>query len=142
MLYGPLLPFLALLLIASPAMADIFTWVDEHGRMHFSDSPPPDRQASVDRIDVRPQVTNMAEARRNAMQTETRGPSSDEKTEDQADFVNRKRQACRELQVRIRKMSGPVRFFNASGDEVRVSESERKARVERARQRHARQCKS
>jgi hypothetical protein len=40
------------LLAGDPAAAQAYKWVDENGRTHFSDTPPPDRKA--DKLTIKP----------------------------------------------------------------------------------------
>jgi len=54
-----LLPLCAWL-AAAPLAAETYKWVDETGKTHFSDTPPPDRKA--DRITVKPQMPEDAAA--------------------------------------------------------------------------------
>jgi glutaredoxin len=54
-----LLPLLLCLLACVSASAEIYRWTDAHGRVHYSDKPPPDRAAKQVRIKV-PSITGPA----------------------------------------------------------------------------------
>lgn len=57
----------ALLVLAGPAHADVYKWVDENGSVHFSDSPPPKgRKAERMNLDDAPVSTIKFPSPRNA----------------------------------------------------------------------------
>ncbi len=61
---------IAVLFACGAASGQAYKWVDENGRTHFSDTPPPDRRA--DRLTIRPQVPEdpQAAARQRGWQTQ------------------------------------------------------------------------
>lgn len=138
------IPLLLTCLLASPfAGAEIYKWVDENGRMHFSDSPPGEgRQA--EEVKIKTQSVDMEGARRSSDRfTQPKSNVRSEREQQrQAQAQAQKNRACQQLWNRILKVSGPVRFLDEDGKEVRVSEQERKEREARLRKEYKERCRN
>lgn len=118
--------WLAILMMPLTLDAEVYTWVDENGKRHYSDQPPVEVEREVERKDY--EITNI-----------DRGypPASaiprDEKTPDPAEQARREADeerlaaACAQARERLRMMRGPVRFWDEDGNQVHVTEREREA---------------
>lgn len=68
----PIMLALVMCLVAAPAMAaqQVYTWTDAQGVKHYSDSPPPNKQADAKRVKMRGGTTT-EEAEQSATDAET-----------------------------------------------------------------------
>lgn len=126
------------------AAADVYKWVDENGRVHFGDAPPDNGRAKADKVELKPGVVNMSEPRQSAERLQRGASQRGDATAEEHRSVARNRQhrACIELQQRIGRLSGPVRFLDDDGKEIRVTESERRQRLATFQKTYRDQCAS
>jgi len=137
---NPLLQLIAitlLLLAASSTMAAMYKWVDDEGNIHYSQTPPMERQseqiekprmpAPPPKADAAPADTTTAEP---TAGTESEGPSEEEiraEKERVAEECRRARQWISEIEnkprLRVRDDSGNLRY---------LTEEERQARLKQA----------
>ncbi len=125
-----------LLCIAPVATAEVYQWVDENGKKHFSDTPPPDR-AKAKEISESLKPANIDESRteRQKLQKLFAKPTEEEqhykKQKQAADQKKqqKKQEYCSYLKNRLSKISRRVVFVDKQGNDVKVSEAERKQRA-------------
>ena len=103
----------------------------------------PGEGAQAEEVKIRTQSVDMEGARRSSDRFTQ--PESDVRSQReqqrQAKAQARKNQACQQLWKRILVVSGPFRFMDEYGKEVRVSESERKEREARLRKEYKERCR-
>lgn len=127
--------YLLLFLVSSlalPLQAEIYKWTDEHGNVHFGDRPPGQGQAedissSLKQLNISTDLSNprlIQQAEQSRRKANQSGNSDKQDKE-----LNKHQSYCRSLELRLRKIQGRVKFFDDDGNEVRVSEAERKERV-------------
>lgn len=129
-----------LLLLVLPVMAsaEVYQWVDENGKKHFSDTPPPDKSRARDISDTL-KSANIDESRseRQKLQKIFAKPTAEEdqykKQKQAADQKKQKKKQeyCSYLKDRLRRISRRVVFVDKDGKDVKVSEAERKERVKK-----------
>lgn len=121
-----------LCVLSVPALAEVYKWVDENGKVHFGDRAPADKPA--ENIADSLEKTNVDEAsKQHASSLGT--PDSSRKTADEELLVLRKRQAleeqigkrCRTWLEEIKTIArgDPVRFLDEEGNEEVVMERDR-----------------
>jgi len=115
------------LTLSSPAMAQIYRWVDSHGNVHFESRPRP----GAEQIEVRPQVVERDDATRNREARSERFFEARRQEQQQADQVAREQQAqraqaCRQWREELANLSRGGRYFrtDAKGERVYYSEKE------------------
>ncbi len=142
------------LLIAATALAaqaaDIYTWKDAAGRVHFSDQPP------TDKLDVR-KVRGKDSAATSAAPAEQAKPA-EKRSQADKDLEQRKRRAesqeaadkadkdkaaaerkaadCQSARNQLKALESGQRVsrFNDKGESVPMDDAERQAEIERSRQ--------
>lgn len=140
-------PVLALMATAAAAQ-DVYKWVDEQGRMHFSSTPPVGKRAAKLEIQPTPaepvgpsrartwqeQLQQSNERREQAQKAELETASQQKEGE------QRCLAAQRNLDV-LRK-ERPVYRVNGQGDREYLEDSQRAAAMEAAQQRVALHCRN
>jgi hypothetical protein len=132
---------IALLLIAFlpfAAAAQMYKWVDENGRTHYSETPPPDG-AKVDKVDIKPGPATPAppidwkqremEARQQRIQKEQR--EGFDKAQEQNASSERKNK-CIESQRRLSifQAGRPVYTMNEKGEKVYLEDKDRQREID------------
>lgn len=125
------------LLCAAPlTTAQVYQWVDENGNRHFSDTPPADNSKAKDISDnLKSGNIDESRAERQKLKKLFTEPTQEEsyyKKQQQAadkEKQKKKQEYCAYLKDRLRKISRRVMFVDDQGNDVRVSEAERKQRV-------------
>lgn len=131
------LSLLFILIVAgmSPAWGEMYRWVDENGKVHFSDKKPPKVQAENISDQVRQQNIDYSSGSaakqlerydriRSARDTEQQQRDSQRGDKDQERQRN-----CSEAKRRLRVIRGPVIFYDEQGNPEQVSEKEREQRA-------------
>lgn len=139
---------MTLWLFAAPlAGAQVYQWVDEDGNKHFSDKPPPDKKGARDISGtLKPANIDGSRAERQKLNQLFAEPTAEEtlykKQKQAADKSkqNKKQQYCSYLKERLRKISRRVMFVDKQGNDVKVSEAERKQRVKNLEQKIRQRC--
>lgn len=117
--------------------AEVYVWIDEQGNQHFGDRPPDDAvQQDVDVTRETYEIENV----------DTGYPITDpnlhlDQSESYTDKKRRERmardehakakrsqmeKACQDARVRLSKIKGPVNYYDANGDPIKVTERERR----------------
>lgn len=117
--------------LPSPVAADIYTWTDEGGVVHFTDSPPPDKRRQI--VDVAEPITvpmarNLRQHRR---VTGIRKQSNEQISSDQKDDASRKKskakaaakqqEACVSYRHKLARVQSQLRagYSNSKGNRLR-----------------------
>lgn len=115
-----------ILLMPLVVEAEVYTWVDEDGKRHYSDQPPADAGHEVEQKDY--EITNIDRGYPPAsvIPRDEDEPGPEERERDAA-HQKQLAAACAEARERLRTMRGPVRFWDEDGHPVHVTEREREA---------------
>jgi hypothetical protein len=137
-------------LVALAASGQVYKWVDEKGRTHYSETPPPDNK-SAKKVDTGPAISPAAPAREDWKQKEL---DSRRRTleKQQAEDASRRKEAqeeqvmkgrCRSAQrdLQILEMQAPIFHVNEKGEKVYLEDRERPAAIARARKEVQTYCK-
>jgi hypothetical protein len=147
-LFRALLHFLALLLVAVPALAQVYKWVDEKGVTHYGERPPqgskpqgvPNRLASPLPTDSKRNEDwqqKDREFRERSIQTEAAAEKR------QQDAAKRKEQ-CNQQHDLLRRLKESPRTYrlDAKGERVYIDDAERESAIGRQEKLVAERCPS
>lgn len=136
---------MALVLLSSPALGDVYKWVDKYGKTHFGDRPPDAKSAEKVKIKPPPTEAQRREAQARADELikrqskeahvkETLNAERQSAEHKQAMADNERSQRCRAAQrnLQILGMGRPVYYTNEDGEEVYVSDNEREMQKKEA----------
>ena len=129
-------------LAALAAQAQVYKWVDEKGRTHYSETPPPDSKAAK-KVDTGPAVSPAPAPREDWKQKEMDARKRNLERQ-QADEASRRKDAheeqvqkgrCRSAQreLQVLQMEAPLFHINEKGEKVYMEDRERPAAIARAR---------
>lgn len=125
---------LSLALFSSLSSAEVYKWVDEHGKVHFGDRPP--NRDSAEEISNTLQELNVSTdysspemiQRMEQQQREQQKQAYQRQAKQIKSYESEVQNWCREAKTRLHNLQGRVRFYDEAGNDVYVSESERKER--------------
>lgn len=115
--------------------AELYRWVDEQGKVHFSDKKPPRYEADDISETVKHQNTdygNRSTDKQLQQIERNKAARNTEQTQRQQLVAKQQEQRerdCQEAHNRLRIMKGRVIFYDEDNREVRVTEQEREQRV-------------
>lgn len=144
------LALLSLGIAALAANAQVYKWVDEKGRTHYSETPPPDSK-SAKKVDTGPSVAPAPAATQDWKQKEMDSrkrslekQQSDEATRKQAAHDEQVQKGrCRSAQrdLNILEAQAPIFHVNERGERVYLEDKDRAAEMARARREVQTYCK-
>lgn len=140
------------LLFALPVHAkEMFRWVDENGKVHFSDEPPEKRPDMAEEIEVKapPKIGQDENVR--AIEERTLKLIEDEDAREneemrrhlqaREDVAERMRPRCAQARRDVKALSGPVKYRNKETGELEdVSEARREQDLQRIKKFIAENC--
>lgn len=138
---------LVLLLVTTPAISDMYKWVDKQGNVHFSDKPPKNAQQNTEKVEVKVQNRDFnyldEEAKRKQRQINTnKAIQKQQQTRQQAKKKsNPRKKACQNARQRLNKLQGRVVFVDKDGKPIYVSEKERGQREKTLEKQIKKYCK-
>ena len=139
---------LALVIALTPALAQVYKWVDEKGVTHYSETPPPDKKAS--KVDTGPANAPVAPATDwKQKELDSKQRSLEQKQRDEAahrreandEAARRDRCLRAQRDIRVFETQAPVYRVNERGEKVYMEDNTRAAALERARQEASTYCK-
>jgi len=117
--------FLVMITLSMSATAEIYTWVDENGKKHFSDQPPADQNISTE-VTKEIKLLNIdAGYPAGIVVDPTRKGRKKEKALQKAAAAERMNETCARAKTDLEMLSGRVVFHDEGGNELRVSEADR-----------------
>lgn len=125
----------SVLLFCSPLThAEIYRWVDEHGKTHYSDKKPKTNAEDIT-LEVKKQnIDTSIEEQRKLQQIFRAENEADREFYRQQQLKNQPspehRQHCNEMRNYLNKIDGRVQFIDEDGKVVQVTEAQRRQRVE------------
>ncbi|MBO6556390.1 MAG: DUF4124 domain-containing protein [Pseudomonadales bacterium] len=125
------------LLLSAPLFASqVYIWTDEHGKKHFSDTPP------AESVEVRQETFELENVDAGYPHTDADSYKhiqeswADKKKREKAEKAElEKRRAeymkgpCMQARKDLSKLQGRVAFYDDDGNEIRVSETDRQQKV-------------
>ena len=145
-LFRALLHFLALLLVAAPAFAQVYKWVDEKGVTHYGERPPqgskpqgvPNRLASPLPTDSK-RNEDWQQKDREFRERHIQAESADERKQQEAAKRNEQCNQQRALLTRLKQSPRTFRL-DAKGERVYLDDSERESAISRQEKLVAEHC--
>jgi hypothetical protein len=134
---------LLLALAAATASAQVFKWVDENGRVHYGEKPPPGATANA----VKPpaEVPNAPAQPRNlqSQELEFRGRQIKKREDEarQAQETANREAYCDNAKERLANAEQAVLYRREKGERVFLSDTEQKAEIESRRAAVTRYCR-
>lgn len=141
--------FVIAVLAAGTVSAQIYTWRDASGKVHYSDTPPPGTEAKQMRGGVPTGADGGAQRRsQNEQEQEFRKRSSEAaekkaKSEKELAEKEARKQDCESARAQLQALESGQRVtrFNEKGETVFLDDAERAQEIERTRKIVAQQCK-
>lgn len=130
---------LVLLLCLIPlSQAAIYRWVDENGKVHFSDKQPENNATAQDISgELRPLNNDSSTTETEKLKAVFQGETPEEKAFNSRQQLEHekqrllKQQACQKARNQLSIMRGRVAFEDAEGHEIIISEEERQQQAKR-----------
>ncbi len=130
----------SLLLATTPVQAEIYKWVDSNNEVHYTQTPPPKGVESI-RIEAIPARdsaeagTNLQERIKASEEQKQQKSEASADAEQQAEIARISRQNCITARNNLEQLnrSGQIRYRTGDGEVLRLSEEDRKLRIEEAR---------
>lgn len=130
------------------AMAEMYKWVDDQGRVHFSDKKPAHAQAQDISESVKQQNIDYGstkveqqlqriERNQAAKQTEQQQRTAHQSNQDQE-----RERSCKEARKHLRVIKGRVIFLDDENREVKVTEAERAQKAAELEQQIQKYCQT
>ena len=139
---------IAVLSIAfSPSHAEIYRWVDDQGKAHFSDHPP-EEQVKSEEVSgqLSPLNRDSSAGETQKLQQVFKSATPEEKALEQQQEAEKKRsdqkidKICQQARKQLKVLKGRVFFTDDNGKEIVVTEEERQQRAARLEQQIRDQC--
>jgi len=141
-----------LALLAPAAAAQVFKWVDESGRTHYGEKPPPGVKATE--VGVPPPPSGAAappppswkdkelEMKRQRIERDQREDQSRQREAAEKQKAEARKNDCENARSYLENLERGVRYYNrdAKGERVFMEEQERAAAIETAKKRIRERC--
>ncbi len=140
--------FIAWLLpTAVPCHGEIYRWIDDQGKTHFSDKKPEADHAAEDiSKQLRPLNSDASASETEKLQQVFQGETAEEKAYHQQQQSrqrqqdNTRQQACLQAKNQLSILRGRVAFHDPDGKEIVVTEDERARRADQLEQEIRQHC--
>lgn len=135
-------------LLAVPAAAQVYKWTDDDGRVHYSDTPPSDTDATL--LPIESAETDLEATLREQVARERKlelreQTEADEAEDAAAEAAHRAavERACEQARVRVEKLESEPRIWRVGEDGTRriYTEDEHAAALAEARQQVREWCR-
>jgi len=138
--------FGSLLLAAATNANELYRWVDEDGRVHFSDRPPAEAKAQdisgqlgpINSVDATRAPVNTAAVSRKPREIEREYEQREQRA--QQERQQELQRTCTEARRRLNVLNGRVAFFDKDGREVHYTDREREQMAEKFKREIAKRC--
>lgn len=134
-------------IFSSSASTEIYRWTDSNGKVHFSDKA---NTGNNNAKNITKQLTPInSDSSKTEVdklgdlfqeETSTEKSLQQQKNKQLAQQKAKQKRACENARTRLKKLQGPVAFFDKDGNEVLVTEEERGLREKRLKQHLRRHC--
>lgn len=147
-----LLGLTVLLLCATPVSAELYKWVDEQGKVHYSDQPASGKTKSTTTLEIpnQPATSTGAEASKSWQEKEldykkrqTSAAESEAKKQKEAQEAKTKRDNCEKSKQSLSQLESiaPVYTYDEKTGRNYMNQTQRAAAMENARKAVAEWCK-
>ena len=128
---GRTLLLIGLLSISINAIAEVYRWVDNNGKVHYTDKKPaPDAENITKEVNKQNLDSSSRDiARINQMHREDEEAIRAAQQQQEQAHARAMQAPCAAAQTRLRKMKGRVIFIDEAGKAVTVTEKERQDKV-------------
>jgi len=132
---------LAAAALALPAAAQVYKWLDEDGRVHYSAQRPPAGAEQLETIEPRdteasPQARKrLAEQQKRLEALRRQREQREQRAAEQAAAEASRRENCAKARENLQNLQTAIRIYETDdqGNRVRVGEEQRQANIEQAR---------
>ena len=133
-----------LLLLASSPQAEVYRWVDENGKTHYSDKKPKTKAEDITEAVKKQNIDTSIEEQRKLQEIFRPENEADREYYRQQQLKNQPtpehRQHCNKQRRYLNKIDGRVQFVDEEGNVVPVTEKQRQQRVEELQRYLAEHC--
>lgn len=137
-------------LAAGTVSAQVYTWRDASGKVHYSDTPPPGADVKQMRggvpsgVDGGAQRRSLNEQEQDFRKRRSETAEKQVKSEKELADAEAKKQDCERARAQLQALESGQRVtrFNDKGETVFLDDAERAQETERLRKQVERQCKS
>lgn len=146
-----LLALVSLSLMVAPVSAQMYRWVDEQGKVHYTDQPPPEKAKSGKKLDIPNQPASpAADATKTSKDKElefrkrqTDAATADEKQKKADEEKQAAAANCDSARKNLRSLEegGRVFTYNEKGERAYMSDAEREKSMATAKKAIADWCK-
>jgi hypothetical protein len=133
---------LAFALMSLAASAQLYSWKDANGKIHYSDEPPPDAKAQTHKVAPPATGAGDPDARRAAVEREAEARKKQKEAQEAAGKADKekadsqeRRANCEQAKTNLKAIeSGQIRFtMNSAGEKVGLDGAVREAEIAKAR---------
>ena len=136
--------FSVLLLFASSSHAEVYRWVDENGKTHYSDKKPKTDAEDITQAVKKQNIDSSIEEQRKLQEIFRPENEADREYYRQQQLKNQPTpehiQHCNKQRRYLNKIDGRVQFVDEEGNVVPVTEKQRQQRVEELQRYLAEHC--
>ena len=133
-----------LLLLASSPQAEVYRWVDENGKTHYSDKKPKSEAEDITEAVKKQNIDTSIEEQRKLQEIFRPENEADREYYRQQQLKNQPTpehiQHCNKQRRYLKKIDGRVQFVDEEGNVVPVTEKQRQQRVEELQRYLAEHC--
>lgn len=126
-----LLLILVYLAIGSPAVADVYRWVDKEGKVHFTDKKPAEDSENVTDQVNKQNIDTSSEELRKVETIMRKENDADREYAQQLQFEEARirQHRCTRAKKRMQEISGRVIFIDEEGKVVKTTEQQRQQKI-------------
>jgi len=136
-----LISFVLIALLSASALAQVYSWKDASGKIHYGDRPPAERQADSRKLaapppmDVEAMRSANAEKQLAEREKQQKAKESASKAEEDQAATRQREENCRQARASLASLeSGQIRFtIDAKGERVALDGAVREAELGKAR---------
>jgi hypothetical protein len=126
-----------MLILSTPSLSEIYRWVDNQGKVHFSDKKPPSTEAAEDISgQLQPLNSDSSASETAKLQQVFQGETPEEQAYRQQQQAQQQQQedlreqGCQKARQQLSILRGRVAFIDPDGKEVVITEEERARRAD------------
>lgn len=126
-----------MLILSTPSLSEIYRWVDNQGKVHFSDKKPPSTEAAEDISgQLQPLNSDSSASETAKLQQVFQGETPEEQAYRQQQQAQQQQQedlreqGCQKARQQLSILRGRVAFIDPDGKEVVITEEERVRRAD------------
>ncbi|MDP2170998.1 MAG: DUF4124 domain-containing protein [Rhodocyclaceae bacterium] len=136
-----LITLVLIALLPASGLAQVYSWKDSSGKIHYGDRPPAERQAASRKlaappaVDVEAMRSANAEKQLTEREKQQKSKESAAKAEEVEAAARQREENCRQARTNLASLeSGQIRFtMNAKGERIAMDGATREAELAKAR---------